>query len=93
MSARDLEAQNDALLDSLAAKVTALRGVTNDIHRHASDHSFITQTTDIFENMGTQIKATSGKLGQVMKNASRRSVMSMVGMILGVLFVLYLFWG
>jgi hypothetical protein len=33
--------QNDARLEELAGKVSALRGVTIDINRQAADHSFI----------------------------------------------------
>lgn len=35
------QAQNDARLDDLANKVSALRGVTIDIHGQASDQSYI----------------------------------------------------
>ena len=35
------QAQNDARLDDLASKVSALRGVTSDIYNQASDFSLI----------------------------------------------------
>jgi blocked-early-in-transport protein 1 len=42
--AYERERQNNARLDELSAKVSALRGVTIDIHDHASSHGVIDNT-------------------------------------------------
>jgi len=39
--AYERERQNNALLDDLASKVTALRGVTVDIYDQAQDHTVL----------------------------------------------------
>jgi blocked-early-in-transport protein 1 len=46
--AYERESQNNSRLSELSAKVTALRGVTNDIYRNAEEQTIIDNTVCLF---------------------------------------------
>ncbi|CCG80556.1 Putative uncharacterized protein [Taphrina deformans PYCC 5710] len=87
------QSQNDARLDELANKVSALRGVTIDIHGQASDQSYIDANRERFAQFGDSIRSTAGKLGRVASTNGFRSQMKMVGVIVGSVIGFYLLWG
>lgn len=87
------ESQNNALLDELSSKVTALRGVTVDIYDQARDHRIIDQSTDVFENMGTSLGNTLGRVKVMAKKGGRMQTLKLAGMVMAGVFVLWLVWG
>ncbi|ORY74342.1 hypothetical protein BCR37DRAFT_395790 [Protomyces lactucae-debilis] len=87
------QSQNDARLDELAGKVSALRGVTIDINRQAADHSFIDANAERFSNFSTSIKATANKLGRVASTNGFKWQLKASACVVGAVLALYFLWG
>ncbi|KAK4154775.1 hypothetical protein C8A00DRAFT_32447 [Chaetomidium leptoderma] len=83
------ERQNNARLDELSAKVSALRGVTIDIYDSARSHEVIESTSETFSSMGTQLKGSAGRLGRMAASGNKVAVFKLSGIIIGVVIVLY----
>ncbi|KAH8887707.1 hypothetical protein GQ53DRAFT_290641 [Thozetella sp. PMI_491] len=86
------ERQNNARLDELSAKVSALRGVTIDIYDNAREHSVIDSTSETFSTMGTQLKGSAGRLGRMAASGNKVAILKLSGMIIGAVLVLYYIW-
>lgn len=87
MSILIISLQNDNRLKELAGKITALRGVTEEIHSHAHDFSLIDSTTDTMSNMMTSVRNTGSRLARS-ANAGH-PIFKMVGLALLIVFILY----
>ncbi|KAK0743353.1 hypothetical protein B0T18DRAFT_430651 [Schizothecium vesticola] len=87
--AYERERQNNARLDELSSKVSALRGVTIDIYRDADDHTVIGSTSETFSSMATQLKGSASRLGHMASSGNRVAVLKLAGMIVGACIVLY----
>ncbi|KAK4134943.1 hypothetical protein BT67DRAFT_378641 [Trichocladium antarcticum] len=83
------ERQNNARLDELSAKVSALRGVTIDIYDSARSHEVIESTSETFSSMGTQLKGSAGRLGRMAASGNKVAVLKLSGMVIGAVLVLY----
>jgi len=83
------ERQNNARLDELSAKVSALRGVTIDIYDSARSHEVIESTTDTFSSMGTQLKGSAGRLGRMAASGNKVAIFKLSGIMIGAVLVLY----
>ncbi|KAK3381381.1 hypothetical protein B0H63DRAFT_475539 [Podospora didyma] len=83
------ERQNNARLDELSAKVSALRGVTIDIYDSARSHEVIESTSETFSSMGGQLKGSASRLGRMAASGNKVAVLKLSGIIIGVLLVLY----
>jgi len=90
--AYERERQNNARLDELSAKVSALRGVTIDIYDNARAHEVIDSTSETFSSMGTQIKGSAGRLGRMAASGNKVAILKLSGMIIGTVLVLYYIW-
>jgi blocked-early-in-transport protein 1 len=88
-AAYDRERQNNARLNELSAKVSALRGVTIDIYDHARNQDVIDSTSDTFSSMTTQLKGSAGRLGRMAASGNRVAILKLSGIIIGALLVLY----
>ncbi|KAK3295161.1 uncharacterized protein B0H64DRAFT_140852 [Chaetomium fimeti] len=86
------ERQNNARLDELSAKVSALRGVTIDIYDSARSQEVIESTSETFSSMTTQIKGSAGRLGRMAASGNKVAVFKLSGIIIGVVLVLYYIW-
>ncbi|KAK4043125.1 hypothetical protein C8A01DRAFT_43906 [Parachaetomium inaequale] len=86
------ERQNNARLDELSAKVSALRGVTIDIYDSARSHEVIESTSETFSSMGTQLKGSAGRLGRMAASGNKVAIFKLSGIIIGVVLVLYYIW-
>lgn len=87
--AYERERQNNARLDELSNKVSALRGVTVDIYDQASSHSLIENTSDTFSTMGTQMKGSAGRLTRMAASGNKVAILKLSGIIIAVFLVLY----
>ncbi|KAK0739174.1 hypothetical protein B0T21DRAFT_284206 [Apiosordaria backusii] len=86
------ERQNNARLDELSAKVSALRGVTIDIYDHARNHELIDSSTETFSSMGTQLKGSASRLGRMAASGNKVAILKLSGILVGIFLVLYYLW-
>ena len=89
--AYEREQQNNARLEALASKVTALRGVTIDIYDSARDQTLLDNTNETFSSLGSTLKGSAGRLGRMAAQGNKVAVLKLAGMIIGGVLVLY--WG
>ncbi|KAK4248519.1 hypothetical protein C7999DRAFT_40265 [Corynascus novoguineensis] len=87
--AYERERQNNARLDELSAKVSALRGVTVDIYDSARSHEVIESTSETFSSMGTQLKGSASRLGRMAASGNKVAIFKLSAIIIGVVLVLY----
>ncbi|KAK1590060.1 uncharacterized protein LY79DRAFT_670220 [Colletotrichum navitas] len=87
--AYERERQNNARLDELSAKVSALRGVTVDIYDNARAHEVIDSTSDTFSAMSTQLKGSAGRLTRMAASGNKVAILKLSGIIIGIFIVLY----
>lgn len=85
--------QNNARLDELASKVTALRGVTVDIYDNARDHQVIDSANETFSNFATSLKGSATRLGRMAQSGNKVAILKLAGIIIGVVVVLWWIWG
>ncbi|KAK4444633.1 blocked early in transport 1-like protein [Podospora aff. communis PSN243] len=87
--AYERERQNNARLEELSSKVSALRGVTIDIYDSARSHEMIDSTSETFSSMGTQLKGSASRLGRMAASGNKVAVLKLSAIIIGVFIVLY----
>ncbi|KAH6981131.1 hypothetical protein BKA56DRAFT_673565 [Ilyonectria sp. MPI-CAGE-AT-0026] len=87
--AYERERQNNARLDELSAKVTALRGVTVDIYDNARAQDVIDNTSDTFSSMSTSIKGSAGRLTRMAASGNQVAIMKLAGIVIVTFLVLY----
>ncbi|KAK4219935.1 hypothetical protein QBC37DRAFT_394313 [Rhypophila decipiens] len=83
------ERQNNARLDELSAKVSALRGVTIDIYNSANAHEVIDSTNETFSSMGTQLKGSASRLGRMAASGNKVAIFKLSGILILTVLVLY----
>ncbi|KAK3998347.1 hypothetical protein QBC44DRAFT_363883 [Cladorrhinum sp. PSN332] len=86
------ERQNNARLDELSAKVSALRGVTIDIYDHARNHEIIDQSSETFSSMGSQLKGSAGRLGRMAASGNKVAILKLSAIVIGVFLIFYYLW-
>ncbi|KAL7276897.1 hypothetical protein RUND412_000089 [Rhizina undulata] len=91
--AYERERQNNARLDELASKVSALRGVTVDIYENARDHQIIDDSNEVFTSFTSNLKQSAGRLRLMASTANRTQTLRLAGIICAIVFLLYLVWG
>jgi len=91
--AYERERQNNALLDDLASKVTALRGVTVDIYDQAQDHTVLDHSNEVFSSFNTSIKNSVGRVRLMAQSGGKMSTLRLAAMMVGTVVVLYVIWG
>ncbi|KAL2150698.1 hypothetical protein VTH82DRAFT_7261 [Thermothelomyces myriococcoides] len=90
--AYERERQNNARLDELSAKVSALRGVTIDIYDSARSHEVIDSTSETFSSMGTQLRGSATRLGRMAAAGNKVAIFKLSAIIIGSVLVLYYIW-
>ncbi|KAF8459404.1 hypothetical protein BGX38DRAFT_1148408 [Terfezia claveryi] len=93
MSTLDYERQNNARLDELASKLTALRGVTVDIYDNARDQRLLDQNTDAFASLSASFKGSAGRLRHMANNSSRVQIFRLAAILTGGALILWFIWG
>ncbi|KAL2113272.1 hypothetical protein VUR80DRAFT_4797 [Thermomyces stellatus] len=87
--AYERERQNNARLDELSAKVSALRGVTVDIYDNARTQDVIDNTSETFSSMTTSMKGSAARLGRMAASGNKMAVLKLSAIIIGTVLFLY----
>ncbi|KAL8418815.1 hypothetical protein RB594_002140 [Gaeumannomyces avenae] len=83
------ERQNNARLEELSAKVSALRGVTVDIYDNARAQDVIDNTSDTFSSMGAQLKNSTSRIGRMAASGNKVAILKLSAILVGIFLVLY----
>ncbi|KAI5289452.1 hypothetical protein KEM54_003839 [Ascosphaera aggregata] len=75
------EEQNNALLDSLSSKTSALKSITLNIYDQARDQETIHNTSEVFSSMSTGMKASASRLTRMAKQGDRVAIFKLAGII------------
>jgi blocked-early-in-transport protein 1 len=87
--AYERERQNNARLDELSSKVSALRGVTIDIYDNARAQDVIDNSNETFSSMSTSLKGSAGRLTRMAASGNKIAILKLAGIIMGVFLLLY----
>jgi len=87
--AYERERQNNARLEQLSSKVTALRGITFDIYDHASAQDVIDNSSDTFTSMASQIKGSTTRLTRMASSGNKIAIFKLAALIVGAFLLLY----
>ncbi|CRK14813.1 Protein transport protein sft1 like [Verticillium longisporum] len=87
--AYERERQNNARLDELSSKISALRGVTVDIYDNARAQDVIDNTSDTFSSMSTSLKGSASRMGRMAASGNKVAILKLSGIIIGVFIFLY----
>jgi blocked-early-in-transport protein 1 len=87
--AYERERQNNARLDELSNKVSALRGITVDIYDNARAQDVIDDTSNTFSSMTSQMKGSAGRLTRMAQSGNKIAILKLSAIIIGVFIVLY----
>ncbi|KAL4892789.1 hypothetical protein BDV59DRAFT_202527 [Aspergillus ambiguus] len=77
--AYEREQQNNALLNSLSSKVSALKSVTIDIYDNARDQETLEQSTQVFSSLSTTLKGSATRLTRMARQGDTVAVMKVAG--------------
>ncbi|KAJ5940147.1 hypothetical protein N7516_000315 [Penicillium verrucosum] len=91
--AYEREQQNNALLNSLSTKVSALRSVTIDIHDNARDQGTLDHTGDVFSSFSTTLKGSATRLTRMAKQGDSMAVLKIACMCIAAGVALYIILG
>ncbi|KAM0281679.1 hypothetical protein ACHAQH_003410 [Verticillium albo-atrum] len=87
--AYERERQNNARLDELSSKISALRGVTVDIYDSARAQDVIDNTSDTFSSMSTSLKGSASRMGRMAASGNKVAILKLSGIIIGIFIFLY----
>ncbi|KAH8704987.1 hypothetical protein BGW36DRAFT_421567 [Talaromyces proteolyticus] len=81
--AYERESQNNALLNSLASKTSALKSVTIDIYDNARNQETLDSTNEVFSNMSTSLRGSAGRLTRAARAGDKVAVLKIAGICVG----------
>jgi len=81
--------QNNARLEELSNKATALRGVTVDIYDNARQQDLIDSNNEHFSNMGSSLSASATRLTRMAASGNKIAVLKLAGIISVVIILLW----
>ncbi|CAH0018502.1 hypothetical protein V2G26_009073 [Clonostachys chloroleuca] len=87
--AYERERQNNARLEELSSKVTALRGVTVDIYDNARSQEMIDDTSNTFSSMSSSMKGSAGRLTRMAASGNKVAILKLSGIVIAAFLVLY----
>ncbi|KEZ40294.1 hypothetical protein SAPIO_CDS8129 [Scedosporium apiospermum] len=87
--AYERERQNNARLDELSSKVSALRGITVDIYDNARAQDVIDNTSETFSSMTTSLKGSATRLGRMAASGNKVAVLKLSAILIGIFIFLY----
>ncbi|KAL1985966.1 hypothetical protein VTN96DRAFT_7101 [Rasamsonia emersonii] len=73
--AYEREQQNNALLNSLAQKTSALKSVTIDIYDNARNQETIDSTNEVFSSLSTSLRGSASRLTRAAKQGDTIAVL------------------
>ncbi|PKY03156.1 hypothetical protein P168DRAFT_291298 [Aspergillus campestris IBT 28561] len=89
--AYEREQQNNALLNSLSGKVSALKSVTVDIYDNARDQETLDHSGQVFSSLGTSLQGSASRLTRMAKQGDTVAVLKVAGICVGVGVLIWLF--
>lgn len=87
------ERQNNALLDSLSQKTSALKHITLDIYDNARAQETIDSSNEVFSNLSTSLRSSGSRLTRMARQGDKIAVLKLAGIISGVVIFLYFVLG
>ncbi|PYH45051.1 SNARE domain- containing protein [Aspergillus saccharolyticus JOP 1030-1] len=92
--AYEREQQNNALLNSLSSKVSALKSVTIDIYDNARDQETLDHSNQVFSSLSTNLKGSASRLTRMARQGDTVAVLKVAGIVVtaGVLVWIILGW-
>ncbi|OOF90214.1 hypothetical protein ASPCADRAFT_212158 [Aspergillus carbonarius ITEM 5010] len=92
--AYEREQQNNALLNSLSSKVSALKSVTIDIYDNARDQESLDHSNQVFSSLSTNLKGSASRLTRMARQGDTVAVLKVAGIVVtvGVVFWIVLGW-
>ncbi|OJJ45443.1 hypothetical protein ASPZODRAFT_26793 [Penicilliopsis zonata CBS 506.65] len=81
--AYEREQQNNALLNSLSSKVSALKSVTIDIYDNSNSRN-VDETSEVFSSLGTNLKGSANRLTRMARQGDTVAVLKVAGIVVGV---------
>ncbi|KAL1969989.1 hypothetical protein VTN77DRAFT_6394 [Rasamsonia byssochlamydoides] len=81
--AYEREQQNNALLNSLAQKTSALKSVTIDIYDNARNHETIDSTSEVFSSLSTSLRGSASRLTRAARQGDKVAVLKVAGICIG----------
>ncbi|KAJ5168774.1 uncharacterized protein N7482_004368 [Penicillium canariense] len=91
--AYEREQQNNALLNGLSSKVSALRSVTIDIHDNARDQDTIDHSNEVFSSLSTNLKGSASRLTRMARQGDTVAVLKVAGICIGAGLLIYIILG
>ncbi|PWY78325.1 hypothetical protein BO70DRAFT_372062 [Aspergillus heteromorphus CBS 117.55] len=92
--AYEREQQNNALLNSLSSKVSALKSVTIDIYDNARDQDTLDHSNQVFSSLSTDLKGSASRLTRMARQGDTVAVLKVAGIVatIGFVFWIILSW-
>ncbi|KAE8149823.1 hypothetical protein BDV25DRAFT_120681 [Aspergillus avenaceus] len=91
--AYEREQQNNALLNSLSSKVSALKSVTIDIHDNARDQHTLDHSSQVFSSLSTNLKGSASRLTRMARQGDTVAVLKVAGIVVAIGLALWIILG
>ena len=76
------ESQNSHLLDTLSAKTSQLKSITQNIYDNARSQDVLDNTNETFSTMGSGLKGSMGRMTRMAGNGDKVAVLKLSGMLI-----------
>ncbi|BCS04458.1 SNARE domain- containing protein [Aspergillus luchuensis] len=87
------EQQNNALLNSLSSKVSALKSVTIDIYDNARDQDTLDHSNQVFSSLSTNLKGSASRLTRMARQGDTVAVLKVAGIVVTVAVAIWIILG
>ncbi|KAF2670049.1 hypothetical protein BT63DRAFT_424008 [Microthyrium microscopicum] len=87
--AYERERQNNAQLDALASKASALRGITVDIYDNARNHDLIDANNEQFTSFGAGLGQSATRLTRMAASGNKIAIFKLAGILVVSIVILY----
>ncbi|KAB8206746.1 hypothetical protein P875_00011167 [Aspergillus parasiticus SU-1] len=91
--AYEREQQNNALLNSLSSKVSALKSVTIDIHDNARDQDTLDHSNQVFSSLSTSLTGSASRLTRMARQGDTVAVLKVAGIVVAIGLALWVILG
>ncbi|CAK96908.1 hypothetical protein CBS63078_331 [Aspergillus niger] len=91
--AYEREQQNNALLNSLSSKVSALKSVTIDIYDNARDQDTLDHSNQVFSSLSTNLKGSASRLTRMARQGDTVAVLKVAGIVVTVAVAIWIILG
>ncbi|KNG85980.1 hypothetical protein ANOM_005085 [Aspergillus nomiae NRRL 13137] len=92
-AAQEMQLQNNALLNSLSSKVSALKSVTIDIHDNARDQDTLDHSNQVFSSLSTSLTGSASRLTRMARQGDTVAVLKVAGIVIAIGLALWVILG